>query len=361
MRELDRLLTKMVEMQASDLHIVVGQKPVIRLHGDLVQMQDEEIITPEISKSIIYEIMNENQRKIFESNLDFDFAHEIAGLSRFRCNVLYTTRGVQGVFRIIPTKIKSVQELSLPETLLKFAELRQGLVLVTGPTGSGKSTTLAAIIDHINQNREAHIITIEDPIEFVHQNKKSVITHREVGTHVSSFVEAIKAAGREDPDIILVGEMRDTETISIAISTASFGILVFGTLHTNSAAATIDRIIDSYAPEEQPQVRNMLSDSLKGVVSQQLLKTADGKGRIAAVEILFATPALSNLIREGKTFQITSLIQTGQQLGMQSMDQCLYNYVKRGIITPESAFEKALDKQQFIKTLEKEGIKINIL
>ncbi|MGB9599627.1 MAG: type IV pilus twitching motility protein PilT [Myxococcota bacterium] len=360
MRELDRLLKKMVEMKASDLHIVIGLKPVIRLHGDLVQMQDENVVTAEFSKHIIYEVMNENQRRIFEQNLDFDFAHEIPGLSRFRCNVLNTTKGVQGVFRIIPTRIKSVQELGLPETILKFAELRQGLVLVTGPTGSGKSTTLAAIIDHINQNREAHIITIEDPIEFVHQNKKSVITHREVGTHVSSFVEAIKAAGREDPDIILVGELRDTETISIAISTASFGILVLATLHTNSAAATIDRIIDSYAPEEQPQVRNMLSDSLKGVISQQLLKTADGQGRIAAVEVLFSTPALANLIREGKTFQVPSLIQTGQQLGMQSMDQCLYNYVKKGIITAEAAFEKALDKPQFIKTLEKEGIKINI-
>jgi len=360
-KELDRLLKKMVEMKASDLHIVIGLKPVIRLHGDLVQIQDENIITAEISKNIIYEIMSDNQRKMFESNLDFDFAYEIQGLSRFRCNVLNTTRGVQGVFRIIPTKIKSVQELGLPETILKFTDLRQGLVLVTGPTGSGKSTTLAAIIDYINQTREAHIITIEDPIEFVHHNKKSIITHREVGTHVSSFVEAIKAAGREDPDIILVGEMRDTETISIAISTASFGILVLGTLHTNSAAATIDRIIDSYSPEEQPQVRNMLSDSLKGVVSQQLLKTADGNGRVAAVEILFSTPALSNLIREGKTFQVPSLIQTGQQIGMQSMDQCLLNYVKKNLITPEAAFEKALDKPQFIKTLEKEGFRINII
>ncbi len=360
MRELDRLLKKMVDLKGSDLHIVVGLKPVIRLHGDLVQMEDEQVITADISKSIIYEIMNENQRKIFESNLDFDFAHEIPQVSRFRCNVLNTTKGVQGVFRIIPTRIKSVTELGLPETILKFAELRQGLVLVTGPTGSGKSTTLAAIIDYINQNREAHIITVEDPVEFVHQNKKSVITHREVGTHVSNFVEAIKAAGREDPDIILVGEMRDTETISIAISTASFGILVFGTLHTNSAAATIDRIIDSYAPEEQPQVRNMLSDSLKGVISQQLLKTADGNSRIAAVEILFSTPALSNLIREGKTFQVPSLIQTGQQLGMQSMDQCLLSYIKKGLVTPEAAFEKALDKPLFIKTLEKEGIKLDI-
>ena len=360
MKELERLLKKMVDMKASDLHLVIGLKPVIRLHGDLVQMEDEEVVTPERSREMIYEIMNENQRKAFEANLDFDFSYEISGVSRFRCNVLNTIKGVQGVFRIIPTRIKSVQELGLPETILRFGDLRQGLVLVTGPTGSGKSTTLAAIIDYINQTREAHIITIEDPIEFVHQNKKSVITHREVGTHVSSFVEAIKAAGREDPDIILVGEMRDTETISIAITTASFGILVFGTLHTNSAAATIDRIIDSYPHEEQPQVRNMLADSLKGVVSQQLLKTADGNGRIAAVEILFATPALSNLIREGKTFQVPSLIQTGQQLGMQSMDQCLYNYIKKGLITPEAGFEKALDKVQFLKLLEKEGISVNI-
>lgn len=350
----------MVDSKGSDLHIVIGLKPVIRLHGDLAQMEDEQTITPQMSKQIIYEIMSENQRKVFESNLDFDFAYEIPNVSRFRCNVLNTTKGVQGVFRIIPTRIRSITELGMPETILRFADLRQGLVLVTGPTGSGKSTTLAAIVDHINQHREAHIITIEDPIEFVHQNKRSVVTHREVGTHVSSFVEAIKAAGREDPDIILVGEMRDTETISIAISTASFGILVFGTLHTNSAAATIDRIIDSYAPGEQPQVRNMLSDSLKGVVSQQLLKTADGKGRVAAVEILFSTPALSNLIREGKTFQIPSLIQTGQQLGMQSMDQCLLSYIKRGLVSPEAAFEKALDKPLFIKTLEKEGIKLEV-
>jgi len=360
LKELDRLLKKMVEMKASDLHIVIGLKPVIRLHGDLVQMEDENVLSADSAKAMIYEIMNDNQKKAFESNLDFDLAYEIVGVSRFRCNILNTTKGVQGVFRIIPTRIKSVQELGLPETILKFSSLSQGLVLVTGPTGSGKSTTLAAIIDYINQTREAHIITIEDPIEFVHQNKKSVVTHREVGTHVSSFVEAIKAAGREDPDIILVGEMRDPETISIAISTASFGVLVFGTLHTNSAAATIDRIIDSYAPEEQPQVRNMLSDSLKGVVSQQLLKTADGNGRVAAVEILFATPALSNLIREGKTFQVPSLIQTGQNMGMQSMDQCLYNYIKKGLITPEAGFEKALDKAQFLKILEKDGIVVNI-
>jgi len=348
----------MVDKGASDLHMVVGLPPMIRLHGDLYPLEGLQPLTPESSRELLFEVMTEKQRDLFVGNLDFDMAHEFAGVCRFRCNILNTRKGVQAVFRIIPTRIKTLPELGMPEALRTLSELRQGLVLVTGPTGSGKSTTLAAMIDHINNTREAHVITIEDPIEFVHENKRAVITQREVGTHATSFADAIKAAGREDPDVILVGEMRDLETISLAISTSTFGVVVYATLHTNSAASTVDRIIDSYPHEEQPQVRTLLADSLKGIVAQQLLKTADGQGRCAANEVLIGSPALSNLIREGKTFQIPSLIQTGQKEGMQSMDTCLLDFVRVRKVTPEAALEKAQDKIQFIKTLEKEGFKV---
>jgi twitching motility protein PilT len=358
MSKIDELFQKMFEQGASDLHIVVGLPPMTRLHGDLYPLEGLPVLPPETTRDLLFEIMNDKQRESFMQNLDFDMAYDYTGICRFRCNILNTRKGVQAVFRIIPTKIKTLTDLKMPEALRGLSEIRQGLVLVTGPTGSGKSTTLAAMVDHINSTREAHVITIEDPIEFVHENRKAVITQREVGTHVTSFADAIKAAGREDPDVILVGEMRDLETISLAISTSTFGVVVYGTLHTNSAASTVDRIIDSYPHEEQTQVRTMLADSLKGIVAQQLLKTADGHGRCAANEVLLGSPALSNLIREGKTFQIPSLIQTGTREGMQSMDSCLFRFFKEGRITAEAALEKAQDKLQFIRQIEKEGVKL---
>src|SRR6185369_13365187 len=279
-----------------------------------------------------------------------DMAYELPdGAARFRVNVLWQFRGMGAVMRIIPTKILTMEQLGLPQVVRKIAEMRRGMVLVTGPTGSGKSTTLAAMIDYINDTRDAHIITIEDPLEFVHPNKRSLISQREVKSHTKSFASALKMAAREDPDIVLVGEMRDLETIRLALAAAELGVLVFGTLHTNSAPKTIDRIIDAFPADEQPQVRVMLSDSLKAVVSQQLLKTADGSGRCAANEILIATAALSNLIRENKIGMINSLIQTGSSLGMQTMDQALLKYVKEGKITAQAAFEKAIEKEQFVK------------
>ncbi len=349
--QLEKLLRKMVAGGASDLHLVVGRPPLLRSRGELVPM-DEPVLTRESSESIITEILTPDQKaRIFE-NLDLDLAYELPdGAARFRVNVLWHHRGMGAVLRVIPTKILTMEQLGLPPGVRQIAEVRRGMVLVTGPTGSGKSTTLAAIIDHINENREAHIITIEDPLEFVHPNKKSLISQREVKSHTRSFSSALKMAAREDPDIVLVGEMRDLETIRLALAAAELGILVFGTLHTNSASKTIDRIIDAFPADEQPQVRVMLADSLKAVVAQQLLKTADGAGRCAANEVLVSTSALSNLIREGKISMINSMIQTGASLGMQTMDQALARYVKEGRITAEAALEKAIDKENFRKQI----------
>jgi twitching motility protein PilT len=319
------------------------------LRGELVPL-DLPPLTRESSEATIGGILSAEQKGKIKTNLDLDFAYELAdGSARFRANVLWQHRGMGAVFRIIPTKILTMDQLGLPPGVRQIAEMRRGMVLVTGPTGSGKSTTLAAIIDHINSTREGHIITIEDPLEFVHPNKKCLITQREVKTHTKSFAAALKMAAREDPDIVLVGEMRDLETIRLALAAAELGILVFGTLHTNSASKTIDRIIDAFPADEQPQVRVMLADSLKAVVAQQLLKTADGKGRCAANEILVSTSALSNLIREGKISMINSMIQTGGALGMQTMDQALQKFVAEGRITAEAAYEKAIDKELFAK------------
>lgn len=346
MPKIDAFLTEMIQRGASDLHMVPGLPPMLRSRGDLVPTKHDRL-THKINEHLFFEMMTSEQQKRLQTTLELDQAYEIEGLARFRCNYFYQLRGVCAVFRQIPTDIKNLEQLGMPEGVKAILNIRRGLVLVTGPTGSGKSTTLAAIIDYINQNREQHIITIEDPLEFVHQNRKSLVTQREIGTHAKSFADALRVASREDPDIILVGEMRDLETISLALTCAELGILVFGTLHTNSATKTIDRIINAFPANQQNQVRSMLSDSLKGVLAQQLIKTADGKGRCAAVEILISSAGVGNLIREGKLAQIASAIQTGSAEGMQTMDQALQHLVDEGRIAPEEAYWKAIDKSLF--------------
>jgi len=346
MGAIDELFREMKERDASDLHLFVGLPPCLRIRGQIFRTE-KPALTPESVRNLICEILSEEQLLRLEKERDLDLAYQLDGVGRFRCNILFTQRGMGAVFRLIPTDILTIDDLNLPATLKKIAGFRRGLVVVTGPTGSGKSTTLAAIIDYINKTRNAHIITIEDPIEFVHPNMRCLVTQREVGVHTFSFASALRVASREDPDIILVGEMRDLETISLALSCASLGILVFGTIHTNSAAKTIDRIIDAFPAEQQGQVRSMLADSLVAVVAQLLLPTRDSKGRCAANEILLGSPALGNLIREGKVSQIPSLIQTRTTEGMQTMDQALMKLVKEGKITVESAFEKATDKKLF--------------
>jgi twitching motility protein PilT len=331
--------------------MVIGFPPLLRLRGELVPTE-HPVLTQESNSEILFEILTPEQREYFEKNRDFDMAYELGDEARFRCNFLYQNRGIGAVFRIIPTKILTLEQLDMPEAVRTIAGFKQGLVLVTGPTGSGKSTTLAAIIDYINETRDAHIITIEDPLEFVHPNKKCLFTQREIGAHAKSFADALRVASREDPDIILVGEMRDLETISLALTCAELGILVFGTLHTNSAAKTIDRIINAFPAEQQEQTRTMLSESLKAVIAQQLLKTKDGKGRCAAIEILIGSSALASMIREGKITQISSLIQTGTSAGMQTMDQHLMKLIKEDKITPYAAYEKAIDKNVFLKMLD---------
>jgi twitching motility protein PilT len=346
MAKIDELLTEMVKSGASDLHMVPGRPPMLRLKGDLVPTKHDRL-SHKINEELFFQILTPEQQKRLKTTLELDQSYEIEGLARFRCNFFYQMRGVCGVFRQIPTHIKSVEELGLPASVKRVLDIRKGLILITGPTGSGKSTTLAALIDHINDNLAVHIITIEDPLEFVHRNKKALITQREIGTHAKSFADALRVASREDPDIILVGEMRDLETISLALTCAELGILVFGTLHTNSATKTIDRIINAFPAHQQNQVRGMLSESLRAVVAQQLLKTVDGKGRCAALEILISGPAVANLIREGKITQVASAIQTGTAEGMQSMDQALQKLIDDGHVTPEEAYWKALDKEAF--------------
>lgn len=356
MAEIDELFREVMEKGASDLHMVVGFPPMLRISGELVQT-DRPVLTPESNKEILFEILNYEQQEVFEKNRDFDMAYEIKDMARFRCNFLYQHRGVGAVFRIIPSEILTMEQLNLPEAVKTIAEFNRGMVLVTGPTGSGKSTTLAAMIDHINNTRDAHIITIEDPLEFVHPNKRCLFTQREIGAHAKSFSEALRVASREDPDIILVGEMRDLATISLALTCAELGILVFGTLHTNSAAKTIDRIINAFPAEQQEQTRTMLADSLKAVVAQQLLKKKGG-GRCAANEILIGSPALASMIREGKITQIQSLIQMGTSMGMQTMDQHLKQLIDEDKITPEAAYEKAIDKNVFINMLDEEPLTV---
>lgn len=353
---IDTYFREMKEKGASDLHMVVGFPPQLRLRGELVRLDHHPVLTAESNRKILFEMLGPVQQKMVDENRDFDMAYELEGVGRFRCNFLFQHRGIGAVFRIIPTDILTIEQLNLPEAVRSIAKFNRGLVLITGPTGSGKSTTLAAMIDYINKNYSKHIITIEDPLEFVHQNNKSIFTQREVGSHAKSFADALKVASRENPDIILVGEMRDLITISLALSSAELGILVFGTLHTNSASKTIDRIINAFPSDQQAQTRTMLSESLKAIVAQQLLKTKDGKGRCAANEILIATSALASIIRDGKISQINSLIQTGAKLGMQTMDQHLMQLIKDERITPQAAYEKAIEKSVFEALIPKEDL-----
>ncbi len=352
MAEIDSLLKRMIETGASDLHMLCGQPPKFRVHGELVPVEGEIELTHTRMEQLLFEIVDKNQKAKFSETHDLDFAHSLEGIARFRCNFFLQKRGPGAVFRIIPSKIKTISELNMPGVIEKLAHLQKGLVLVTGPTGSGKSTTLAALIDVINSNYRKHILTIEDPVEFVHTSKQSLVRQREVGADTKSFASAMRAALREDVDVVLLGEMRDFETIALAVTLAETGQLVFGTLHTSSAAKTIDRIIDVFPAEQQAQIRIMLADSLRGIVAQQLVPTKDGKGRAAVVEILFRVPALSTVIREQKTQQITSIIQGGKTEGMQTIDNALMELVQKKVIGAEEAYMRAQDKDLFKDLLE---------
>ncbi|MBI2266159.1 MAG: type IV pilus twitching motility protein PilT [Armatimonadetes bacterium] len=344
--DLPKLFTLMVEQQASDVHLPVGTEPLVRIRGDLVKTGLPSL-TQKKAETILYPLISQEQKEHLSLTGDLDFSHEEPGVARFRGNYFKQRKGLGAVFRMIPSVIPTLDELDLPPVLRKIAQFKRGLVIVTGATGSGKSTTLAAIIREINNTRRAHVITIEDPLEFVHENRMCRVSHREVGTHAVSFADAIRAAIREDPDIILVGEMRDLDTISQAIRAAEMGLLVLGTLHTNSAAKAIDRMIDVFPAAQQDQIRSMLSESIKAVIAQQLLKRGDGKGRCAAVEVLLGTPGLANMIREGKTPQIINLMQTGRELGMQTMDHALIDLIKKGRIAKEIVKERVRDLRLF--------------
>jgi twitching motility protein PilT len=354
---IDKLFEEMISRKASDIHFTMGEPPRLRLHGEMLPM-DHPRLTPKAMMDYLWPICPPKNQREFESDSDTDFAYEVPGLARFRCNYFMDRTGMGAVFRQIPTKIPSVEDLGLPKDVLDLCWLSKGFVVVTGPTGSGKSTTLSALINFINENRSDHIITIEDPIEFVHPNKKCLLNQREVGTHTQGFKRALRAALREDPDIVLVGEMRDLETISIAIETAETGHLVFGTLHTTTAPSTVDRIIDQFPSDRQTQIRIMLSESLKGVIAQTLCKKKGG-GRIAAYEILMVNTACSNLIREGKTFQIPSLMQTQRQLGMRTLNDSLVEHVKAKFVEPKEAYIKAVDKAALLALYERAGIRFD--
>lgn len=330
--------------KASDLHLSSGISPMIRVHGDMRRINLPEMSAEEVG-NMVTSVMNDHQRKIYQQNLEVDFSFELPNVARFRVNAFNIGRGPAAVFRTIPSTVLSLEELKAPSIFQKIAESPRGMVLVTGPTGSGKSTTLAAIINYINETQSAHILTIEDPIEFVHQSKKSLINQRELHQHTLSFANALRSALREDPDVILVGEMRDPETIGLALTAAETGHLVFGTLHTTGAAKTVDRIVDVFPAGEKEMVRSMLSESLTAVISQNLLKTHDGNGRVASHEILIANPAVRNLIRENKITQINSVLQTGQASGMQTMDQSLQSLVRQGLIAPEVARRRAQNSE----------------
>jgi twitching motility protein PilT len=357
-RRMDVLFRKMAECGASDLHMSVSMPPMMRKDGRVMPLPcDENTINADGMRELLTSIMPSKNQEEFSERHDTDFAYEIKDLARFRCNIFMDRKGMGGVFRLIPTKILTAEQLNLPPAVLELCNLSKGLVVVTGPTGSGKSTTLAAMMDHLNERREDHVITIEDPIEFVHENKKCLVNQREVFNHTDSFKDALRAALREDPDILLVGEMRDLETIAIAIETAETGHLVFGTLHTTTAASTVDRIIDQFPADRQQQIRVMLSESLKGVIAQTLLPKKGG-GRVAALEILIVTPAISNLIREGKTYQIASSMQTGKNIGMALLNESMIDLVKKGIVEAKDAYVKAVDKTGFEMLLTRNNLKM---
>ncbi|MFW6050115.1 MAG: type IV pilus twitching motility protein PilT [Myxococcota bacterium] len=356
---INQYLRVMKKMGASDLHLSTGVVPMIRFDGEMQPLGRSKPLASDQLAALLDEIMTERNRKEFEETSDTDFAHAIEGVARFRVNAFRDIHGVGVVFRQIPYEIMSPEKLGIPKPVLDLCWLSKGLVVVTGPTGSGKSTTLATLIDYINRNRSDHIITIEDPIEFVHQNKKCLVNQREVGTHTQSFKKALRAALREDPDIVLVGEMRDLETIAIAIETAETGHLVFGTLHTTTAMSTVDRIIDQFPADQQSQIRVMLSESLRGVIAQVLCKK-NGGGRVAGYEVLISNPAVANLIREGKTHQLASAMQTGKNLGMQTMNEHLMRFVQDGVVTAEEAYVKSNDKLGFKDLLSRHGIALNL-
>ena len=348
MAKIDRMFDELIANGGSDLHLSIGYPPMLRTHGDLVPLRDAPVDKAEMD-ALLFEITTAAQKGKIDGEHDLDFAYAYGDKARFRANYFHKSTGLAAVFRIIPTKVATLSDLGCPDVIRRLAEKRSGLVLLTGPTGSGKSTTLAAMIDHINETRACHVLTVEDPIEFVHEPKKAAVTHREVGVHAATFAAAMRSAGREDPQVILVGELRNNETMLLALQLANQGILVLATVHTNGAAATIDRIVNSFANEEQGQVRGMLAEGLIGVVAQQLVRTKDGKGRVAAHEILVGSSAVSAMIRDGKMHQIGSVMQGGQGVGMQSMDMALERLLAQGLIAPESALAVAIDKEAFTK------------
>ncbi len=352
MAQIDAFFKLMNDEGASDLHMVADQQPILRIRGDMERVKFKRMGNDEL-RNMLYEICPEEKIKVFEENGDVDFGYEIPGLARYRCNFFQQKFGIGAVFREIPSEIMTCEQLGLPKVIARLAHLPKGMVLVTGPTGSGKSTTLAAIVDEANKIRKDHILTIEDPIEFVHTSQKCIINHREVGTHTKSFAAALRGALREDPDVIMVGEMRDLETISLAMEAAMTGHLVFGTLHTINAMKTVDRVIEIFPATQQGQVRSTLADALKAVVSQTLFKRVDIKGRCAALEILIATPAVRNLIREGKTYQILSAMQTGKKFGMQTLDDAIMEYLEKKMISPDEAYSNCVEKAKFVKYLRK--------
>jgi twitching motility protein PilT len=341
------LLEQVLELGASDLHLTAGAKPTVRVHGALRQLEDFPMLMPNETQAMIYSILTQRQRERLESELELDCAHALPGKARFRLNVYYQRDAIGAAFRLIPQEIKPLEELGIPPRVADMARLPRGFVLVTGPTGSGKSTTLASLVDLANRDRADHIMTVEDPIEFLHKHKRSLVNQREVGEDTKSFTNALKHVLRQDPDIILVGELRDLETISIALTAAETGHLVFATLHTQDAPQTVDRVIDVFPTNQQEQVRVMLAGALQGVVCQQLVPTADGSGRAVACEVMVATPAIRNLIRDGKTYQIYSAMQAGGRFGMQTMDQSLATLVQRGVVTHELGLERCHHADDF--------------
>jgi len=351
MAQIDAFFKLMHEQGASDLHMMAGQQPLLRIRGDIEAVKYKVLENDEL-KALLYEICPEDKIKSFEETGDVDFGYEIPGLARYRSNFFQQKNGIGAVFREIPSEIMTCEQLGLPPVVAKLATLPKGLVLVTGPTGSGKSTTLAAIVDQANRSRKDHILTIEDPIEFVHKSQMSVVNHREVGTHTKTFATALRGALREDPDIIMVGEMRDLETIALAMEAAMTGHLVLGTLHTLNASKTVDRVIEIFPTSQQEQVRSTLADAMRAVVSQTMFKRIDVKGRVVALEILICTAAVRNLIREGKTYQLPSAMQTGKKYGMQTLDDAILEHLKKGKISPEAAYNHASEKPKFLQYLK---------